>query len=264
MWHNCSMKRALFAGLFLVTIVLLAVGIYFYRQQWEWLNTRRLDGLSMYLLASFGLAVVITPIILRRRPRNITTAELGRSYLRIFILVFGIFAGIFMLLAFFGFVIELMGRYPLVIVPLLLLLIPFGLITIDMFQGKVMKSSRNLIVGYSYYSFAALYLLLAQFLLIPILFFLGPMGIFLIFISIVDVVARIVPSLEAAPIQPLCYWTGIGHPFCVPALLLLALLYLILAFIAVRFGSSIMDALADGYRKGKEKLGNEIQKDVDT
>lgn len=254
------MRKVLLAGLFLTTLSLFAVGVQAYRQNWEWLNTRHLDNLSVFLLGSFGLAVVFSPLIMRRYPPEIAPIELIKAYILIFMQVFGILAGISVLLILFGVVVELFGQYPLIILPLFLLLLPLMLIVIDMFNRKVRRSPRNLLVGYGYYSFEALYLLLAQLLLIPILFFLGPMGIALILVSILDIVARIVPALEAAPIHVLCYWTGIGAPWCTPALVLLIVVYLIAAFTAVRYGDRILDIIAGGYRAGKDRLSQGLEK----
>ena len=150
---------------------------------------------------------------------------------------------------------------PLIGLTALFLLVPLGLIVADMFQRKASKTPRNLLLGYGYYAYTIGYLLLAQFLLLPILFFMGPMALFFIFISVVDVVSRLVPSLEANSTPILCYWAGIGHPTCTPSLLLLFLLYVLLFFIAARFGERISHGLTAGYHLGRDKLGASIHRD---
>ncbi len=258
------MRKVLDLGLFLCTSTLFIIGSYFYRSNWEWLNTRYLDNLGMFLLGSFGLATLLTPLIVRSRPPEMSAREITWVNATVFAHVFGILAGISVVLMIIGVVMDLFSRFPLGILPFLLLLLPMGLIIIDMYKGKVRRSPRNLLVGYGYYSFEALYLLLAQLLLIPVMFFLGPMGIALFLVSIADFVARLSPRLEEAPIQVLCYWTGIGNPWCTPSLILLFLLYVTLALIAVRYGDKIMDAAANGYRAGKERLIDAMEKEEDT
>ncbi len=255
------MRRTLTAALLLASLVLLLIGIYLFRQHNEWLNTRGLDRLSLFLLGSFGLAVVLTPIILRSVPGATTSRSFVVLYLRVFGQVFVILGGISIAFIAAGFVIYLIGAYPLFVLPVLLLLFPLGLIVIDMVQGNASKTLGNLLFGYGYYSYDVLYLLLAQLILLPILFFIGPLGFFFIFISAIDLASRVIPALEASPVPILCTWSGISYPYCTPSLLVLLLLYLLLIFIAARFGNRIVEGFSAGYHWGKGRLGSGIKRD---
>lgn len=56
----------------------------------------------------------------------------------------------------------------------------------------------------------------------------------------------------------LCSWSGIDHPYCMPAYLLLILVYALLFFVVARFGERMMHALSAGYHLGRDKLSDSI------
>jgi hypothetical protein len=156
---------------------------------------------------------------------------------------------------------ELVKRLekPWRIIFMLLPLVPLVAATFDIAQGTMRPSARNLLVGFLLYTFRLVFLLGVQLAVIPIAFLLGPVWLFAIFFTVADIVVRLPPGAEQLSVPTLCYWAKIGHPYCVPALIVYHLVSVVLAFLALRYGERLLDASAVWYQRATEWLAQQVQ-----
>ena len=116
---------------------------------------------------------------------------------------------------------------------------------IDIVQrGMSVERLPYLYSGYLYRSVATLFLVLLP---LPILFLLGPVGLFSILVMAADLIFGILPDLlRDEPVRPvLCSMAGVGEAACVPALSIYFVVYALLAAAAVKYGTRLYDHLID-------------------
>jgi hypothetical protein len=145
------------------------------------------------------------------------------------------------------------------IIVVLLLLAPLIAAIVDTIAGRVRPSVRNVVVLYLRYASRAFFVLGVQFVAIPILFLVGPVWLFAIVLTVVDIVTRFIPRITNPGVPVLCDWIGIGQPYCVPALIVYHLASAILAYLVYKFGDRLLDAPAAWYRRFAEWLAGQLR-----
>ncbi len=116
---------------------------------------------------------------------------------------------------------------------------------IDVVQrGLSVERLPYLYSGYLYRSVATLFLVMLP---LPILFLLGPVGIFSVLLMAGDLIFGILPDLlRDEPVRPvLCSMARVSEAACVPALSIYFVVYALLAALAVNYGARIYNRLID-------------------
>lgn len=116
---------------------------------------------------------------------------------------------------------------------------------IDVVENRV--SVERVPYLYSKYLYQIVTMLLLVLLPIPILFLLGPVGLFSVVVMAADLLFGILPSLvNDEPVRPaLCAMAGIGETSCVPALTVYFTVYPLAVLAAVKWGTRIYDYLIE-------------------
>jgi hypothetical protein len=151
------------------------------------------------------------------------------------------------------------GLRPLRVIIALLSLVPLAATVLDIIRGRMPGSARNVTVGYLLYASRVSFLLVAQFTIIPILFLVGPVWLFAVFLTVADLVARWGSSADGAGIPVLCDWFEIDPTYCGFVLLIYHIVSGILAYALMRYGKRAFAILAEWYRRGSEWLARQIQ-----
>ncbi len=255
-------KRLTFLTLTIAGFAGLGVAIWQYRRHWEWLDTRGLNGAVFLELIFLGIFAIMTPLEFRSRWEKITPGQMVHDFFVRGTLMMATITGIvviFVLIIFIGSIPGRLGR-PYLLLPMLILLVPLGIIIIDIAKGTVRRTVGNLAWGYALYSFKIIYLLLVQFATIPIAFVLFPAGFFLQIISIIEGVIRFFSSGTPDSLPVLCEWFNVGANACGPSLVGFHVGHLVLALLAAKYGERVLDKAADGYAIGIEWLAGKIEK----
>ena len=255
-------KRLTFTTLTIAGFAILGMGIWQYRRQWEWLDTRGLDGPVFLGLIFLGILAIMTPLDFSSRWERLTPVLMIRDFFVRGTLMMATVAGIvliFVLIVFIGSIPARLGR-PYLFLPMLILLVPLAIIIIDIAKGTVRRTASNLAWGYALYSFKIIYLLLVQFATIPIAFVLFPAGFFLQIISIIEGVIRFFSSGTPGSLPILCEWFNVGANACGPSLVGFHVGHLILALLAAKYGERALDKAADNYANSLEWLAERITK----
>jgi hypothetical protein len=145
------------------------------------------------------------------------------------------------------------------IIAVLLLLAPLIAAIVDMIAGRVRPSVRNVVVVYLGYASRAFFVLGVQFVAIAVLFLVGPVWLFASLLTLVDIVTRFIPRISNPSVPVLCDWIGIGHPYCVPALVVYHLMSAVLAYVVYRFGSRLLDVPAAWYHRFADSLAGQLR-----
>lgn len=145
------------------------------------------------------------------------------------------------------------------IAPTFVLLAPLLAVLADMAQGKVRRTARNIVVVYSLLLSRTLFLLFVQFTTIPILFLAGPVWLFGIFFTLVDVVLRLLPGRGAQSSWILCNMAGISAADCTTVLVGYHLLSAVLALVAYRYGERLLDALTAWHLRWSDWLEGKLE-----
>lgn len=145
------------------------------------------------------------------------------------------------------------------IVIALLAVVPLAAALLDVMRGRMRGSLHNVAAGYLLYAFRILFLLIAQVTIIPILFLVGPVWLFAVFLTVADLIARWGSSVESAGIPMLCDWFDIDPAYCWLTLLTYHIASGILAYAVIRYGRRAFEVLASWYWRGAEWLAGQIQ-----
>jgi hypothetical protein len=137
----------------------------------------------------------------------------------------------------------------------ILLLTPLSAILLDIARGDVLFTRRVVLVGYVLYAFRLLFLLVVQFGAILILFAVGPVWMFTIFLTVVDFIAlRWMSVVQERSLPLLCTWCNVSSAACGPALLAYHLASAILAFVVFRYGGRVLDVLSGWHYRVVDRL----------
>jgi hypothetical protein len=145
------------------------------------------------------------------------------------------------------------------IIILILSLAPLTATILDIMRGRTRLSIHNVAVGYLLYAFRIAFLLTAQFTIIPILFLIGPVWLFAVFLTVADLVARWGANAGDAGTPLFCNWLGIDPTYCGLVLIAYHAVSVVLAYVTVRHGKRLFEALADWHRRGAEWLAGQTQ-----
>ena len=145
------------------------------------------------------------------------------------------------------------------IVIVLLMLGPLAASILDVMRGRMRGSLHNVAAGYLLYAFRVFFLLIAQFTIIPILFLVGPVWMFAMFLTIADLIARWGSNTESASIPMLCEWFDIAPAYCWLILSIYHIASGVLAYAILRYGKRAFAILAGWYWRGAEWLAGQIQ-----
>jgi hypothetical protein len=145
------------------------------------------------------------------------------------------------------------------IVIALLSLAPLAATILDVMRGRMRGSPHNIAAGYLFYTFRIFFLLIAQFTIIPILFLVGPVWMFAVFLTVADLIARWGSNAEGAGIPLLCDWFNIAPAYCWLVLLIYHVISGALAYAILRYGKRAFEILAEWYRHGSEWLAGQIE-----
>ncbi len=145
------------------------------------------------------------------------------------------------------------------LLPALLLATPLAAVILDMAQGNLKPTLFNGLFAYLGYVFRAGYMLVIMLGSVGFLFLIGPVWLAGIFFTIIDVVTRILPTVQAADVPILCGWAGIEAPYCIPALLAYHAISAILVFLVVRYGNRLTDYAVGWYQQGSEWFARQIE-----
>ena len=141
----------------------------------------------------------------------------------------------------------------------LLSLAPLAATILDVMRGQMRGSPHNIAAGYLFYAFRIFFLLIAQFTVIPILFLVGPVWMFAIFLTVADLIARWGPKADGAGIPLLCSWFNIAPAYCWLVLLIYHIASGALAYAVMRYGKRAFEILAGWYQRGTEWLAGQIE-----
>ena len=141
----------------------------------------------------------------------------------------------------------------------LLSLAPLAATILDVMRGQMRGSPHNIAAGYLFYAFRIFFLLIAQFTVIPILFLVGPVWMFAIFLTVVDLIARWGSNADGAGIPMLCDWFNIAPAYCWLVLLIYHIASGALAYAITRYGKRGFEILAGWYQRGTEWLAGQVE-----
>jgi|GEM_PF-5240207 len=247
-------KRLAFAACVAGSAALLGLGVWTYLTYRLWLRAQGLDGFLFLLLIFVGIAALTLALHVWANWADLSAGDVLLLYARRGGLMVIVFAAISALFVLAGFALDLFSRRPWLTLVSLLLLLPLILSGVDMARNKVPRRPRNLALGYAVYALDSWYILGVQALFVPLLFITGPVALILVFLTVADGAARLIPSLPVSGDPILCKWAHIGPPACAPGLAVFFVLYAILAWLVFRYHDQALDFFADGYRVGKEAL----------
>lgn len=145
------------------------------------------------------------------------------------------------------------------ILPSFVLLAPLLAVFADLVQGKVRPKPRNAVVLYALLLSRALFLLFVQFTTVPLFFLVGPVWLFGIFLTLVDVALRLLPGREAPGSWILCRMAGVTGPDCTTVLVAYHLLSAALAFVAYRYGERLLNGLTEWHGRWSDWLEGKLQ-----
>jgi hypothetical protein len=121
-----AVKSIVLCLLFLLSAVILWWGIRQYRLFWEWLEPRRIEGLGLVVVGSFGLTALFIPYVVTQNWADFSATEVAAYYLHSFGLMFVVLTAVFLLFWLMGFILYLLKLYPVILFTLvaLILLLP--------------------------------------------------------------------------------------------------------------------------------------------
>jgi hypothetical protein len=121
-----AVKSIVLCLLFLLSAVILWWGIQQYRLFWEWLEPRRIEGLGLVVVGSFGLTALFIPYVVTQNWGDFSATEVAAYYLHSFGLMFVVLTAVFLLFWLMGFILYWLKLYPVILFTLvaLILLLP--------------------------------------------------------------------------------------------------------------------------------------------
>lgn len=254
-------KRLVYVSLIMLNGALLWNGIAQYRRHAAQLQSSGLDGAAAIGLIIFGIFALVMPFHLRVRWGDLTPGGMVREFLVRGGMMVGVLTAVVLVIFLAVALITLpaqLGRGYLIL-PWLTILVPLVMIGIDLAQRTYARTLRNLAAGFALYSFRIYGMLAIQFSAVGIGFALGPAGVVLQIIGLVNLAA--LWGLERVGERPLlCTWAGVGDPFCTPLLLLFHLGHPLLLWLMLKYGERAFNAAADQYAMGLETIGGWLQK----
>lgn len=253
-------KRITFAALILLSLLGMWGGIQYYRHNLETLQSSGLDGPLFIGLIILGISVLLMPIQLRTTWEKWSAWGLVRQYAIRFGLIIGTLLAIFLGFGLIVLLITLPEQlgHGYLILPWLTVLVPLGLVIIDLAKQNIKRTVKNFFAGFSLYLFRIYGLLLIQFVTIPIAFVLFPAGFFLQLLSLGDLIGRWGFNVYISERPLLCEWFNLLDG-CTPGLVLLHVGHLILALLAAKFGPTLFDRASNWYKNGLEKMAGWLE-----
>jgi hypothetical protein len=113
--------------------------------------------------------------------------------------------------------------------------------------------------GYICYGFRVLFLLVVQFGSILVIFFLGPVWIFMLFLTVADLlVAHWMPNSPTVGAPILCRWFHVALPYCIYLLIAYHLISAVLAYLIFQYGYRFFDAARSWYEGASQRLAERL------
>ena len=142
----------------------------------------------------------------------------------------------------------------------LVLATPLVATIVDIVRHHVPFSARALWTGYVRYGFRVLFLLVVQFGAILVLFLLGPVWFFMLFLTIADLVlTRWMPGAVTLGVPVLCNWFRVASPYCIYVLIAYHVISAILAYLVFRYGHRCFDAASSWYQCAIQRIAERLQ-----
>ncbi len=145
------------------------------------------------------------------------------------------------------------------LLPALFLAAPLAVVIMDMARGALKPTLFNGIFAYLGYVFRSGFMLTAVLGSVGISFLLQFVWVFAILVTIVDIVIRNMPDIQAPTNPILCGWVGIDAPYCLPTLGAYHIISAILAFVAIFYGNRLFDYTAGWLQQGQEWFARQIE-----
>ena len=240
---------------------MMGLGIYTYGRFHPQLRENGLDGILFLALIIFGFYVVGIPFHLRSQWKRWSAKQMLADYLKRGGIMLAVISGIAIFFVTLFWIISLPARLnrPNLLFPMLSLLVPLAVALIDLAQNKVARTWQNLGIGFLLYLFQIYGMLLIQLTTVFALFALGPAGIVLQLISGINLLALYGLGMGGTERPLLCQWTNVLGDGCTPLLFTFHLGHLLLAWLAIRYGSRIFDAASDQYHTIIETFTNMLK-----
>lgn len=253
-------KTAVFLLCLTLSLTLFGGLIWLYYRHYPTLQANKRHGFAALGLILLGMFQLLTPLDIRSRWAQMETRDIVRDYGFKMGGGLGLITAVLLIFLLLNWLLELPSRLnrPALLWAMLFLGAPLVAIVVDLIQNIVRRTLRNLIVGYIIYSFKIYFLLIAQFIYVPIAFLLFPAGFFLQIISIAEAAIRWFQGASGLPI--LCLWSGIEPPYCLPALYTFHIAHLILAYFGAKYGDQILDRWGGWLHLGMEALDSWMEK----
>lgn len=234
-------KTAVFTLSLTLSLTLFGGLVWLYYHYYPALHASKLHGFAALGLILLGMFQLLTPLDIRSRWESVEAGEIARDYGLKMGGGVGLITAVLLIFYLINWLLELPNQLdkPALLLPMLILGAPLVAIVVDLIQHNVRRTLRNLIVGYTIYAFKIYFLLIAQFIYVPIAFALFPAGFFLQLISIAEAAIRWFQAESGLPI--LCQWSNIEPPYCLPALFTFHIGHLILAYLGAKHGDQILD-----------------------
>lgn len=121
-------KNLVFVFLILLSIAILACGIWQYQQFYDWLEPRHIEGITLMVLIGFGLTAMFVPVVVRQDWAESSVRDVAMHYLAAFGIMFSALTVVFFALWLFGWFYLYLYTYPILLVAVLLVLGVIGYI----------------------------------------------------------------------------------------------------------------------------------------
>ena len=115
-------KSLVFILLILLWVTILGWGIWQYRQFYEWLEPRHIEGLVLMALLAFGLTGLFVPVVVRQDWAESSVRDVAVYYLAAFGIMFGALTAVFTLLWLLGWVYTYLRTYPILLIVTIVIL----------------------------------------------------------------------------------------------------------------------------------------------
>lgn len=244
----------------LAAVILLGAALWQAIQHWEWLEARHLAGIATLDLIALGVLAFAIPLHLNSLPETMSPGQMAWDVLwrsTLAMLAFTALGGLFALIGWLLTLPARMGR-PYLLLPALLILTPIGAAVADILRGPMQRTPGNLLWRWLHHNFELYYLLLIQLGTLPIAFLLFPAGFFIQLLTLVEEGIRLFGQGPFDTLPLLCEWANVSPTACTPLLATFHVGHLVLALLAAKFGSSLLDKAADGYAAGQAWLAERI------
>jgi len=253
-------KRITYIFLVSLGLFLPISGGWWYSRQYAELRASGLDGPVFLVLILIGLSGLIMPFQLRQKLPVLSAPGLVREFLWRWGLILAGTTAVILFFTLITLILTLPGRLdqPHLLLPWLLMLVPLVAILADLWRGTVVRSLSSLVLGYLYYAFRLIGLVLLQLSTAFLAFALFPAGIFLQLLSGIDLIARQLGRF-AGDLPIICSWSGVDAEFCTPVLITFHLGHLLLTAAALLWGLSAFNLATDWYAHGLRALQRALQ-----